>query len=222
MPWLPRVPGELFGPREGLFVYVLDESGDQGLGALIGGLRFEFRWWEGVDARWQRFCLERYADPLLDLRAGEPLHAVELTRATNRSPEQAAARREVLAAGLRAVAAMSGVTPIAFHRPAATREQLHAALIPLLNARHAADGTKGIVYFDGDGSEKQLWPPYRTLKDGRIDGPNLRTTVAMPLLQAADFVVHAAYQSLARKPGREDLWDLFPRLLPKAEGPDVL
>ncbi|MCX5199044.1 DUF3800 domain-containing protein [Streptomyces sp. NBC_00249] len=222
MPWLPVVPADLVGPREKLFVYVLDESGDAQRGMVIGGLRFPFHAWNAAQQGWQEFCLACYADPLLGLRMGEPLHAVELGRGADLPPDQLAARRGLIPAGLRVVRALREVTPVAYYRPGATREALYAALVPTINSRHEEDGSKGIVYFDGNGSEKRLWAPHQALKVRHIDGPNLRPDHDMPLLQAADFVVHAAYHFLARKPGREDLWDLFPTLLPQAEGPELL
>ncbi|MFF3545953.1 DUF3800 domain-containing protein [Streptomyces platensis] len=217
-------------------IYYVDDSGDARSLAVIGWLGIELTHWQLALDSWHHFRRSLHTDPDLDIRADDELHAVNLAAGRGRrlndavrtrGEVQKSRYRDVVRRGLETVAKMPGATAgAAFRRTrdiGRDRVGLYAAWIERLNAQHAASNSHALVVVDGDGTEHALRRAHRALQGGArhvIEDPFFVPAHGNHLVQAADLIVHAAFQHLARQPNREPLWEWFPEILLDA-GPPV-
>ncbi|GGU28530.1 hypothetical protein [Streptomyces lavendofoliae] len=157
----------------------------------------------------------------MDLVAGRGrlLHPGSGRAPTEQQMNEAA---NIVLQGLEALAQVPGLAVGAVYRHGATREDLYADLVETVNDQHAAAGSSCQFIVDGNGTEKVLRAAHHRLPADRrhvLGDPLLLPARRLPLLQAADFVAHAAFQSVARRPRRAFMWDWYPRVFPQAGAP---
>ncbi|MER6220935.1 DUF3800 domain-containing protein [Streptomyces sp900105755] len=218
-------------------IYFVDDSGDSRQLALLGWLRVDLGHSSGPIGHWQAFRSELHADPYLDIRPGDRLHAVSLAGGRGRpvygvprppgtSPKQP--YREVIRRALTTIGSMPAVTVGSAYRMAEpgrqfghVKQELYETWVQRINAAHATAETHAFVIFDGNGTETGLRRAHRRLPGPRhmIGDPCLIPARHNPLLQAADQIAYTAYQQLARQPQRRFMWDWLKELIPHAEGP---
>ncbi|GGY88490.1 DUF3800 domain-containing protein [Streptomyces poonensis] len=210
-------------------LYFLDDSGNADT-SVFGFLRVpQVDGWSTADAAWTAFLEELQVNPYITYAPGFPLHAVDLVAGRGRllHPVGGAAptkRRKTEAAnivlqGLRTLARVPGLAVGAVYRHGATREDLYADLVEMVNNRHAAAGTSCQFIVDGNGTERGLRAAHRRLPvEYRhvLGDPLLVPARRIPLLQAADFVAYAAHQSVVRLPSRAFMWDWYTQVFPAA------
>ncbi|MFQ6197819.1 hypothetical protein [Streptomyces sp. NPDC000405] len=233
-------------PREGAFtalrpptrpslpdsIYLLDDSGNADM-SFFGFIRVPWvQGWSDVHVAWTAFLEKLQVNPHFTYGAGGPLHAVDLVAGRGRllHPEagpaptnrQKSAAAQVVFQGLEALAKVPGLAVGAVYRHGATREDLYADLVEMLNNQHAHAGTSCQFIVDGNGTERALRAAHRRLPADRrhiLGDPLLVPARQTPILQAADFVTHAAFQSVARHPRRSFMWDWYLRVFPEAGAP---
>ncbi|MBL1091993.1 MULTISPECIES: hypothetical protein [Streptomyces] len=184
-----------------------------------------------------RFRASLEEDPALRLPIHASLHAQDLAAGRGRHLYRAgltgadreahlAACRGVIRRGLETVAAVPGARVTAVYRETddygRDRPALQRAWLTRVNADLAAADEYGVVIVDGDGTDTCLVDAYHALpeRDRRIVGvPLFESARINYFLQAADLLAYAAYQSVAKRPEREFLWDWFGATLPWADGP---
>ncbi|MBB5121309.1 hypothetical protein [Streptomyces eurocidicus] len=215
----------------------MDDGGDSRRLALLGWLRVALGRTSGPLGHWQAFRSELHADPFLDIRPGDALHAVSLAAGrgrpvygVRREPGTSAKQpyRDVVRRALGTIGTMPGVTAGSSYRTGApgdpfgrTKQGLYEAWVRHVDAAHAAAGTHAFIVFDGNGTETGLRGAHHRLPGPRhvIGDPCLIPARHNPLLQAADQIAYASYQKLARRPQRRFMWDWLDEHIPQAEGP---
>ncbi|MEV7305844.1 DUF3800 domain-containing protein [Streptomyces microflavus] len=213
-------------------VYYLDDSGNRDI-SLFGFFRVP--WVEGpsvADAQWSAFLEKLKFNPDFSYTPGYPLHAVDLLGGRGRllhpeggPPPGLQRKREVagiVLQGLETLAQVPELTVGSVYRRGATREALYADLVEMINNWHAEAGSSCRFVVDGNGTERALRDAHRRLPSDRrhvLGDPELFPARGTPLLQAADFVAHAAYQFLVRYPARAFMWDWYPRVFPESSLP---
>lgn len=196
---------------------------------------FRVPWVEGpsvADAQWSAFLEKLQFNPDFSYTPGYPLHAVDLLGGRGRllHPEGGPApgsqrKREaagIVLQGLETLAQVPELTVGSVYRRGATREALYADLVEMINNWHAEAGSSCRFVVDGNGTERALRDAHRRLPSDRrhvLGDPELLPARGTPLLQAADFVAHAAYQFLVRYPARAFMWDWYPRVFPESSLP---
>ncbi len=106
-----------------------------------------------------------------------------------------------------------------FHRPrwlGEARTDLYARLVDRLDHQLAERGEFGLIFMDGDGSDRNTAEAHRLLKlDDRhvIEDPSFRDSRRSQWVQMADFVAYTAYQNLLRDPTRRFLWSWYDHYL---------
>ncbi|WP_175407669.1 DUF3800 domain-containing protein [Streptomyces sp. TRM64462] len=220
-----------------LRLYFVDDGGDRTT-PFFASLGIDLSHADTARRHWQDFRAELAADARLEIPAASSLHAVDLAGARgrhvhrSRSTDRATHRRhtqEVILRGLRNIAAMPGARVRAVYRETddygRDRPALYAALLRQLNAELAGSRVHGVVIVDGDGTDGALRRAHRALPDeGRyiVGDPVFQPARELPLLQAADLLAYAAYQSVAKRSSREFMWHWFGAALPGAHGPSAL
>lgn len=218
-------------------IYFVDDSGDARRIAVLGWLRVDLGSCAGPLGHWQAFLSELYADPYLDIRPGDSLHAVSLAAGRGRPvygvrrPPGTSAKqpyREVIRRALAAISFMPGVAVGSAFRTGEPgihygqlKQDLYEAWTRRVNTAHAAAGSHAFIVFDGDGSEAGLRRAHRCLGEPRhvVGDPYLVPARRNTLLQAADQVAYSSFQQLTRQPHRRFMWEWLPELIPKVEGP---
>lgn len=201
--------------------------------SVFGFLRVP--WADGpsmADSQWSAFLEKLQFNLDFSYTPGYPLHAVDLLGGRGRllHPEGGPApglkrKREaagIVLQGLETLAQVPELSVGSVYRRGATREDLYADLVEMINNRHAEAGSSCQFVVDGNGTEKALRDAHRRLPSDRrhvLGDPKLLPARATPLLQAADFVAHAAYQFLVRYPARAFMWDWYPRVFPESSLP---
>ncbi|MFE3883785.1 DUF3800 domain-containing protein [Streptomyces lydicus] len=210
-------------------IYFLDDSGNSDV-SLFGFIRVP--WVEGrleADAAWAAFLKKLQVSPHFSYTLGYPLHAVDLVAGRGRllHPEagtaptalQKSAAASIVLQGLEVLSQVPRLAIGSVYRRRASREDLYADLVEMVNDRHAEAGSRCKFIVDGNGTERALRAAHRQLPTDRrhvLGDPLLIPAKWIPLLQAADFVAHAAHQSLVRHPRRAFMWDWYPRFFPDA------
>ncbi|MFG2530302.1 hypothetical protein [Streptomyces sp. NPDC048516] len=210
-------------------IYFLDDSGNSDI-SLFGFIRVPWvGGWRAADAAWATFLERLQVSPHFSYTPGYPLHAVDLAAGRGRllHPKDGTAptalqKSEAASVVLQGLQVLSQVPRLAVgsvYRRGANREDLYADLVEMVNNRHAEAGSSCQFIVDGNGTERALRAAHRRLPTDRrhvLGDPLLVPAGRLPLLQAADFVAHAAYQSLVRHPRRAFMWDWYPRFFPAA------
>ncbi|POX56354.1 hypothetical protein C3489_04655 [Streptomyces sp. Ru71] len=221
-----------------LRLYFVDDSGDGRAIVSFAALGLDLPQTSGALAHWLAFRAELAADARLLIPATAALHSHELaggrgrhihhSRSTDRDLHRRHAR-EVILRGLRAVSGFPGVRVRAVYREtddyARDRPDLYAALLAQISEELATTGHHGVVIVDGDGTETALRHAHRRLPDpGRrvVGDPVFLAARTSQLLQAADMVAYAAFQTVAKRENRRFMWDWFGSVLPGADGPRAL
>ncbi|MFC8451776.1 hypothetical protein [Kitasatospora sp. NPDC057223] len=211
-------------------IYFIDESINPET-TLFGLVRVpQVDGWLTADAAWTRFLAELAGNRHLGFQPGAALHAVDLVAGRggllHHTPGIAPTKLQrteaagVVRRGLQALADEPDIGVSALCSRRASREATYVALVELLNERHAAAGSTCQVVMDGNGTEKLLKAAHRQLPPARrhvVGDPMLVPARLIPLLQAADFVAHAAFQSVVRHPRREFMWGWFREAFPQAD-----
>ncbi|MGW1177525.1 hypothetical protein ACWD4P_27870 [Kitasatospora sp. NPDC002543] len=211
-------------------VYFIDDSGNSDI-TLFGLIRVPQTGGElTTEAAWTRFLEELAGNPHLVFQPGTYLHAVDLVAGRggllHHTPGLAPTRRQkeeaagVVRRGLQVLADVPGIGVSVVYSRRASREAVYGALVEQLNDRHASADSTCEVVMDGNGTEKRLKAAHHDLPRDRrhvIGEPLLVPARLRHLLQAADFVAHAGFQSLVRDPAREFMWDWFPEAFPQAD-----
>ncbi|MER0477996.1 DUF3800 domain-containing protein [Streptomyces sp. Edi2] len=210
-------------------IYFLDDSGNSDV-SLFGFIRVPWiEGWREADAAWATFLKNLQVSPHFSYTHGYPLHAVDLVAGRGRllHPEagtaptvlQKSAAASIVLQGLKVLSQVPRLAVGSVYRRGASREDLYADLVEMVNSRHAEAGSWCQFIVDGNGTERALRAAHRQLPADRrhvLGDPLLVPADRIPLLQAADFVAHAAYQSLVRHPRRAFMWDWYPRFFPEA------
>ncbi|MFF4738865.1 hypothetical protein ACFY2W_23720 [Streptomyces sp. NPDC001262] len=213
-------------------IYFLDDSGNTDL-SLFGFFRVpRVQGWPETYTAWAAFLEKLQVNPHFSYTPGHPLHAVDLVAGRGRllHPEagpaptglQKSEVAKVVLQGLEALAQVPGLTVGAVYQHGATREHVYADLVEMVNNQHAEAGSSCQFIVDGDGTERMLRVAHHRLPVDRrhvLGDPLLVPARQTPLLQAADFVAHAAYQSVVRHPRRAFMWDWYQRVFPEARAP---
>lgn len=211
-------------------LYFLDESGNSNI-SVFGFVRVpQVDGWSTAETAWTTFLKELQVNPHVTYTPGSMLHAVDLAAGRGRLlhpvPGAIATRRQkseaanIVLQGLRTLARVPGLAVGAVYHRGATREDLYADLVDLINTRHAVAGSSCQFIVDGNGTERALRAVHRRLPADRrhVQGdPLLVPARQIPLLQAADFVAYAAYQSVVRRPSRAFMWDWYRKVFPEAD-----
>jgi hypothetical protein len=221
-----------------LRLYFVDDGGDARTTACFASLGIDLSHANGANQRWRDLRAELHADARLEIPADSSLHSVKLAGARgqhihrSRSTDRVRHRQhcqEVILRGLRTIAGMPGARVRAVYRETddygRDRPALYAVLLRRLNAELAQQGIHGVIIVDGDGTEHALRRAHRDLPEaGRriIGDPIFRPARELDLLQAADMLAYAAYQSIAKRPSREFMWHWFGSTFPGAHGPSAL
>lgn len=216
----------------------VDDAGDSRRTTVFASLSLPLDRMEAAKRGLLRFRSELEADPALGIPIDASLHAQDLVGARGRHvhrpghADQGTHRdncRGVILRGLRAVAELPGARVTAVYRETddygRDRPALYRAWLARINAELAASDEYGVVILDGDGTERPLIAAHRELPDGgrRVLGdPLFQSARINYFLQAADQLAYAAYQSVAKRPEREFMWDWFGAALPWADGPCAL
>ncbi|MET9471025.1 DUF3800 domain-containing protein [Streptomyces sp. NPDC002922] len=213
-------------------LYFLDDSGNSNT-SVFGFLRVpQVDGWSTAEAGWTTFLKELQVNPYITYTPDYPLHAVDLVAGRGRllhpitgaapTKRQRTETANIVLQGLRTLARVPGLAVGAVHRHGATREDLYADLVDMVNNRHAAVGSSCQFIVDGNGTEKVLRAAHRRLPADRrhvLGDPLLVPARRIPLLQAADFVAYAAHQSVVRLPSRAFMWDWYRQVFPEAGSP---
>ncbi|WP_433572411.1 hypothetical protein [Streptomyces sp. CA-251247] len=213
-------------------LYFLDDSGNADISAF-GFLRVpQVDGWSTAEAAWTTFLKELQVNPYITYTPDYPLHAVDLIAGRGRllhpvagaapTKRQKTEAANIVLQGLRTLARVPGLAVGAVYRHGATREDLYADLVSMVNNRHAAAGSSCQFIVDGNGTERALRAAHHRLPADRrhvLGDPLLVPARRIPLLQAADFVAHVAHQSVVRLPSRAFMWDWYGQVFPEAGAP---
>ncbi|MFI6768771.1 DUF3800 domain-containing protein [Streptomyces sp. NPDC050355] len=223
-----------------LRIIFADDAGDSRTIAAFASLSVHLDDLEAAKKDLLRFrsALEDDPDPGIPIDAS--LHAQDLAAGRGRHvyrpgllggarDAHLAHCRGVIRRGLEAVAGIPRARVTAVYRETddygRDRPALQRAWLARINAELAASDEYGVVMVDGDGTEVSLIDAYHDLpeRDRRIKGVPLFASARINyFLQAADLLAYAAYQSVAKRPEREFMWDWFGAALPWADGPCAL
>ncbi|GAA3066516.1 DUF3800 domain-containing protein [Streptosporangium carneum] len=227
----------LDGKRRSRTVYV-DDSGDGRKWLIFSALSFDDGSLPGALSRWSGLRGELWERGLLD--ADVSLHAVNLAGGRGRRIHSYAERglsrerhrenmRHIVLRGLQVIADMPGIRLHVAYRNASLGKrggpELYSAMITKMNRDLAESGEVARIVIDGDGTNPAFREAHRCLPEvnRRIDGdPVFFPSRHCDLLQAADLVAYAAYQSLAENPNRSFMWDWYERAFPQAGDPIAL
>ncbi|MFE2690573.1 DUF3800 domain-containing protein [Streptomyces mirabilis] len=213
-------------------LYFLDDSGNSDI-SVFGFLRVpQVDGWSTAEAAWTNFLKELQVNPYITYTPDYPLHAVDLVAGRGRllhpaggappTKRQRIEAANIVLQGLRTLALEPGLAVGAVYRHGATREDLYADLVGMVNNWHAVAGSSCQFIVDGNGTERVLRAAHRRLPADRrhvLGDPLLVPARRIPLLQAADFVAYAAHQSVVRIPSRAFMWDWYRQVFPEASAP---
>ncbi|MEU7068545.1 DUF3800 domain-containing protein [Streptomyces narbonensis] len=218
-------------------LYAIDDGGDGRSLVSFASLSLELPLLRAARHIWQGFRSQLAADPRLLIPTHAQLHAVDLARArgphlhVSRSTDRSVHKRntrEVILRGLHTIADMpSGRVRVVYRRTeryGQDRPDLFAVLLAEIDAELAEAGTRGIVFVDGNGTERALADALRRLPDGgrRIAGGiRFRRARDHDLLQAADMIAYSAHQAVAKRDAGIEMAHWFGAALPHAEGPSA-
>jgi hypothetical protein len=213
----------------------VDDSGDSRNLMIFSCLDLDDCFLLEAHTHWVRFREEIAREGVL--AAHVPLHAVNLIGGRGRHvhsyDEHGLSRerhrqymRNVVWRGLQAIADMPSIrVRVAYRRiflSKTDRPELYLAMLTEMNRDLADSDEIAKVIIDGDGTNPSFREAHRRLPavNRRIDGnPIFLPSARCDLLQAADLVAYAAYQSLAANPNRSFMWDWFKQAFPQAHGP---
>ncbi|WP_329359091.1 DUF3800 domain-containing protein [Streptomyces sp. NBC_01483] len=213
-------------------LYFVDDSGNSNT-SVFGFLRVpQVDGWSTAEAAWTTFLKELQLNPYITYAPDYPLHAVDLVAGRGRllhpvggaapTKRQRTEAANIVLQGLRTLARVPGLAAGAVYRRGATREDLYADLVNIINNLHAAAGSSCQFIVDGNGTERVLRAAHRRLPADRrhvLGDPLLVPARQIPLLQAADFVAYTAHQSVVRIPSRAFMWDWYRQVFPEASAP---
>jgi hypothetical protein len=221
-----------------LRLYFVDDGGDARTTTCFAALGIDLSHASAANQQWRNLRADLFADARLEIPVDSPLHSVKLAGARgryvhrSRSTDRVTHRKhcqEVILRGLQTIADMPGARVRAVYRETddygRDRPALYGALLRRLNAELAQQETYGVVIVDGDGTEDALRRAHHDLPEAErhiIGDPIFRPAHELDLLQAADMLAYAAYQSIAKRPSREFMWHWFGSTLPGAHGPSAL
>lgn len=221
-----------------LRLYFIDDSGDSRTIAAFGALGIDIAHSNDAMRHWLGFRAELAADARLLIPQSAALHSHKLVGARgrfvhlSRSSDPDLHRqhtREVILRGLHTVARIPGARVRTVYRETDNygrdRPALYEALLQDINADLAATGHYGLLIVDGNGTEVALRRAHQRLpeRERRVIGdPLFLPSPDSHLLQAADMIAYAAFQSIAKQESRRFMWDWFGSALPGADGPRAL
>ncbi|MFC4008599.1 DUF3800 domain-containing protein [Nonomuraea purpurea] len=216
----------------------VDDSGNSRDFMLFSGLDFDNRFLPEARAYWVHFREELAGEGIL--AAHVPLHAVDLIGGRGRHihsyGEHGLSRtrhrqylRDVVRRGLQVVADMPGIRIRIAYRNALLgkrdRPELYLAMLTDMNRDLAERSEMARIIIDGNGTDPSFRRAHRRLPAANrsINGdPIFLPAKRCDLLQAADLVAYAAFQSLAAAPNRSFMWDWLKQTFPQMHGPLAL
>jgi hypothetical protein len=206
-------------------MFYIDDSGAEDTGWIV------YAWIEVTPAQWSaalRYWLdmrkELYAKFLIPVAT--ELHATKIAGgrsdpSTDPTVNRSKARlREALQDSLRSIqaspplqiGAVSRQTTARGKRYHQERQSLYAALVAHLETRlEFADGF-GMVFMDGDGTDRGYNSAHRDLKLATrrvIEDPVFQSSHTSQWMQMADMTAWTTYQGLLRYPGKEWVWNWY-------------
>jgi hypothetical protein len=128
---------------------------------------------------------------------------------------------EVVREALQVIAGIDGVSVGTVYRTAApseipaAKQGLYRALVHALDADLRVRGQMGIVFMDGDGSDRHYVTAHRGLPVSRhlIEEPVFRQAAFDQWVQMADLAAWCAFQALRRNPARQPIWPWYATIL---------
>ncbi|WP_144053131.1 DUF3800 domain-containing protein [Microbacterium sp. UCD-TDU] len=95
------------------------------------------------------------------------------------------------------------------------RSRVYGELVTRLDQRLTAAGELGILYMDGDGTDRSYVAAHRELKlatRSLIEDPAFQHSHSSHLVQFADLVAYAGYQHVLQLPEKRFAWPWYPSL----------
>ncbi|MDQ1743127.1 MAG: hypothetical protein QOE23_1466 [Pseudonocardiales bacterium] len=206
-------------------MFYIDDSGAEDTGYVV------YSWIETSPQLW-RVGLRHWLDLRRDLYArykippATELHATKFAAGRQHPSTDPAfnasktLRRDVMQQALGVIGASDALRVGTVYRKTTARrkayhqerQSLYADLITSLDTQLIADGHLGLVYMDGNGTDRGYNNAHRALKlDTRaiIEDPMFQSSTASQWMQMADFAAWTAYQSLLRHPGKKWAWSWY-------------
>ncbi|MFI7148196.1 DUF3800 domain-containing protein [Nonomuraea sp. NPDC050022] len=216
----------------------VDDSGNSRDLMIYAALDIDRRFLLEAHARWARLREEIAHEGLI--AAHVPLHAVDLIGVRGAHvhfySDHGLSRekhrqymRNIVRRGLQAIADMPGICPRIAYRKALLgktgRPELYQEFVTEVNRDLAKSDEMAKIIIDGNGTDPSFREAHRRLSavNRRINGdPAFLPRAQCGLLQAADFVAYAAFQSLEANPKRLFMWNWFKQTFPQCQGPMAL
>lgn len=98
------------------------------------------------------------------------------------------------------------------------RTRVYGELVTQLDRRLTAAGEFGILYMDGDGTDRSYIAAHRELKlatRSLIEDPAFQHSHSSHLVQVADLIAYASYQHILQLPEKWFAWPWYPSLAGK-------
>lgn len=174
--------------------------------------------WATAQQHWLRFRAGLYTRHRIP--PGARLHATDLATGRGHPSLDPAFRvrthgAAIVREGLQVIAGLPGLTVGTVYRhgghPGQAKHQLYAALVTHLDTQLRDAGLRGMVFMDGDGTDRHYTAAHRALTGARhlVEEPVFRSSAHDQWVQMADFAAWSAYQALARRPGKRRTWSWY-------------
>lgn len=177
--------------------------------------------WSGARQQWQSFradLKERHR-----ILTHTRLHATDLAAGRGRPSlnpafDVRAHGPRIVREGLEVISALDGLSVGTVYRhsrrPGRTKPDLYRALLGYLDSELHRAATLGMIFMDGDGSDRRYTRVHRDLAPSVphvVEAPVFRSADEDQWVQMADFAAWSAYQTILRRPGKRRLWTWYPR-----------
>jgi uncharacterized protein DUF3800 len=221
------------GPTDWM-IYVDDSGEPKSARAVYGAVLVRMSDLETALAQWIDLRQRLDDDPTVSIPISYELHAHKFIPGRgnpSRLPHwnrHKINRRRLAQAVLDHITALPGVNVFSVHSEGRSRRDFPEAraraydgMLRLIDRRLTAEGTRGHVVIDGDGTDPLYAERHRTLSPRSLpDLPEFAPAHTDHWLQMADFVAYSAHQAVQRRPEVEFMWGWYARHLPKAHGPE--
>jgi hypothetical protein len=200
------------------YIAYIDDSGDENT-SVYTALLIPIQSWTTVLRAWLTFRANIYTTFFVP--ADYELHAKELVQAGRGRPApsiqygintELSKRKRVYEAAMATIAQMSDLRIICKVMPHVTPERCYSALIAKIEEVLAAEDGYAILVVDGDGSQPYQKSTHRGLKLANrriVEDPWFQGAHLSQLVQMADLVSYAMFQSHSLRVSRQWLWGYF-------------